>query len=240
MIFESYFMKLYPNFLKEFSRWVQIDEPSIVIDLVQIHKISKNMLETTNTSKLDQGFLDYNSMIDEILEISPHYNYAIPKPHKKIKVNAIDEPTPLIMTRQISKNYENSMKLKQSNSKMDDLTASKLINSNDFFNFKESGLTWDKRISIFSPKPPPIFDSFCTFINKNENILNTTNINESRIIEHDRIIEHEVSEEDELEKHDVSEVDDLEINKSKKNEFNKNVFGLSLSQNIDDFFKERK
>ena len=112
LIFQNHFLRIYPNFLKTFSKWVHNDEPSFVIDLIQLHKISKQMIDNLIHSKTGHKYLDYNTLVDDILEICPHYNYVDSQNktgQKKQKKNPLEEKS-LVENKLVISNNEPNQK----------------------------------------------------------------------------------------------------------------------------------
>lgn len=124
LIFQNHVLRIYPNFLKTFSKWVHNDEPSFVIDLIQLHKISKQMVDNLIHSKAGNKYLDYNTLVDDILEICPHYNYVDSQNktgQKKHKKNPLEEKS-LVENKVIITNNDHNQK---------SLADSKIININN-------------------------------------------------------------------------------------------------------------
>ena len=124
LIFQNHFLRIYPNFLKTFSKWVHNDEPSFVIDLIQLHKFSKQMVDNLIHSKTGIKYQDYNTLVDDILEICPHYNYADSQNktgQKKHKKNPAEEISLV----------ENNIIITNNDPNQKSLVESKIINMNN-------------------------------------------------------------------------------------------------------------
>lgn len=243
MIYQNYFLSIFPNFLTLFSKWVQNDENiqnSLVIDLVSIHKISKQMIENVTHIKNSQNYMDYNSMVDDILEISPHYNYQLPRTNKKIKKNPpIAQEKSLILTRNGSKANENNMNNANNNlnnfnnimltsiNKLEDPKlffnpnneSSKLMMPPEFlpsFSYKDF-MNFNQRSAILSPRPWffESFKSFKSLLKQNDEI---TNVCDNRL-------------------EDLNEEAEEIFNKSSKK---MKIFGTSISQSEADFWEDKK
>lgn len=245
MIFQNYFLSIYPKFLHEFSKWMQNENShaNLVIDLIQLHKINKKMKENITDCKDTYDFMDFNLMVDDILEISPHYNSNTPRT-KKIKPNPeLKKEKSLVITRNNSKNIGDFMQNNSIKQKSLVMTRSNSKNTGDFmqnnsikfdeaklfnidnskvlipeflpsFSYKDF-LNFNQKSTILSPRPI-IFDSFKSFKSFYKNDENMNNC-ENRFEGNDDPIEEN-------------------INKSSKK---MKIFGQSMSQSELDFGRRK-
>jgi len=237
MVFEAYFLQIYPSFLDEFSQWIRIEEISLIIDLIQLHRIARNINKSVNSENFKGDFIDYNSLVDEILEISPHYNYNEPKITKKIKGN-IEKS--LVLTRNSSKfegNFIGNFIGKIPEKSNENLKEKKRKIKRKINDSKEIGVIPNEKI-----------DEIGEISNENNDILLPSLIfkdsgffnweKRSTILSPKPLIFESfhsfVKNNDTFNEENGGKCE--EINKSQK----RNVFGLSISQNFDDFWKEKK
>lgn len=162
----------------------------------------ENLQDSTNLN----NYIDFNSLVDDILEISPHYNYKLPKVSKNIKKLPKNNKTILLSRMNSNKTKfieEKSIILTRNNSEMSKLLnmeGSKNMMPTDYQNFSYKDLNnWGR--SCISPNSH-VLEGYSRILRKNE---------EETI----GLLRNEGIEEE-----------------SKK----KSIFGMSISQKFDDFW----